>query len=125
MSRPKTAAMRIVDDSFNSTRHAGLKDHVEPTGKPIKPKMKKAPGLIWDRCVERWPWLTEADSDTLHRYCVLQAKFEADPLSIGSTMMGHLRSLSGELGGDPVSRARLAIHGKPTNAKEEDKFFKD
>lgn len=120
--RPKSSALHIVDGTYQSSRHAGKDGGPEATGQPIKPKLKAAASRIWDRTVERFSWLTAADSDKLAMYCVLQAEFEKDAGNMNAARIGHLRNLGSELGGDPVSRTRMQV-GKKPSAKKEDKYF--
>lgn len=83
-----------------------------PTGKAAKPKWLKAKqgGRVWDEfapIVEGMGLLTDADTETFARWCVLAQEFRNDPEDFTPSKMARMDSLEQRFGLDPSSRARL------------------
>ena len=62
---------------------------------------------LWSAYIMPAHWLTKFDEPRAHIWCVLQAKFLAEPKLFNAAMISQLRALGSELGLDPSSRARM------------------
>jgi hypothetical protein len=108
--KPKASIIKLV--TGNPGRRPVPGNEPTPEGRPIKPpKLKGRAAELWDQ-VAGYPWLTEADSFTLHIWAQLQAQFERTPVAMIASRIAQLRAVAGELGLNPPARARLGTDGK-------------
>jgi phage terminase small subunit len=118
---PKPTALKVLQG--NPGKRALPKDEPTPTGKATKPKWLKANkgGRVWDEyapIVDAMGLLTDADTETFARWCVLAAEFRKNTDDFTPAKMARMDSLEQRFGLDPSARARLGGAGrkKPKNS---------
>ena len=116
--RPKPTALRVIT---GGKPRAG---EPQSLGRPQPPvKMTGRPAALWRRYVLPAYWLGSADGPKAWLWCELQAEAEASVAAMTAARLGQLRNLGGELGFDPVSRARMAGPAPSNNLDEAESYF--
>jgi hypothetical protein len=97
-----------------------------PEGVPVMPPWLEGEEIkLWDDLVRMCFWLKEPDSAKMAAWCKLQADFPFKWREWTGQTWNQWRSLGGELGLDPASRARMGMVKRGTKAEDPAaKYFK-
>ena len=127
-ARPKPAALRLVDDTHNVTRHgdkakakAQIEESVTRFGALKQPAGLKGEALkAWKRYITPAWWLDGSKEPAAIGFCELWDEFRYAPTSFPASKHGQMRAYMQELGLTD-ERNRIGAE-KP---KEADEFFGD
>lgn len=126
----KSIEQHLADGTYRENVHGALADHVQPSGKPVKPRgLKGRAATAWKHLVEATPEgvYGEQDTELLALYCQLWQEVEdyrkSGPVGTYLKFVEKFISIAARVGAGPIDRSRLKMKTKPEKEESLDDFM--
>lgn len=126
----KSIEQHLADGTYRENVHGALADHVQPSGKPIKPRgLKGRAATAWKHLVDSTPEgvYGEQDTELLALYCQLWE--DVHEQRVNGTFASYMKavekfiSIAARVGAGPIDRSRLKMKSKPAKEESLDDFM--